>query len=146
MKKEIFGEMSISYVTKQPLEVSITSSDVAVSYLRDIWSDKIEYIEETYLIALNRANKVLGWVKISQGGTSRTVIDTKVVFQHLLLAHASSFIIAHNHPSGNDKPSTEDVNVTKGLKDAGDVMSIKMLDHIILTKESYYSFGDNETL
>lgn len=102
----------------------------------------MEFKEEFYIILLNRANKVLGWYKVSEGGMSGTVVDPKLVFSIALKSLASSLVLAHNHPSGNLKPSNEDINLTKKLKEAGALLEIPVLDHLILTTDGYFSFGD----
>ena len=124
----------------------ISSSSDANTHLRTIWSHRIEHVEEFMILCLNRANKVLGWAKISQGGLSGTVADPKVIFQFALKANASSIILAHNHPSGNLQPSADDISLTKKIKEAGGVLDLPVIDHIILSEESYYSFADEGIL
>ena len=102
----------------------------------------MDYREEFLVLCLNRANKVLGFSKIGQGGISGTVADPKVIFQVALKANASSIILAHNHPSGNCKPSTNDVELTKKIQSAGKFLDLTVLDHIILSSDSYLSFAD----
>jgi DNA repair protein RadC len=137
-------EITISYRNKvRPSERrQISSSHQCAELLREIWSDRIEYVEEFYAILLNRANRVLGWTKISSGGISGTVADPKVIFQSALKANASSIIIAHNHPSGNLQPSESDTRLTKKIKQAGGFLDLPLLDHLILTSENYFSFAD----
>ena len=110
--------------------------------MRSIWSDDLEIREEFNILLLNRANHVLGWFNVSVGGTSATVIDPKLIFSVALKCNASGVILAHNHPSGNLNPSDADLNLTTKLKEGGKILEIKILDHIILTSESYYSFAD----
>ena len=140
----LLSEISINY--KRNIKASelpkIISSKDAIKHFREVWSDKMEYIEETYMLMLNRANRALGFSKISIGGTTGTVVDTKVIFQTALKANASSIIICHNHPSGNLKPSEQDIKLTKNLREAGKIMDISMSDHLIITDEGYYSFAD----
>ena len=138
------AEIEVSYRTKVKASErrKITSSKDAESIFREIWSSSMEFKEEFYIILLNRANQVLGWYKISEGGMSGTVVDPKLVFSIALKSLASSLVVAHNHPSGNLKPSTEDINLTKRLKEAGALLEIPVLDHLILTNDGYYSFGD----
>ena len=81
-------------------------------------------------------------VQISKGGISGTVVDNRLIFRQALQHYASSIILAHNHPSGNLKPSQADIRITKKIKQAGEFMDIKLLDHLIITSSSYYSFGD----
>lgn len=124
----------------------VTCSNDAVEVLRSIWSDQIEYREEFIILCLNRANKVLGYSRISSGGTTGTVADPKIIFQIALKSNASSIILAHNHPSGNSKPSESDTKLTDKLKNAGQLLDIPVLDHVILTIESFFSFADEGIL
>lgn len=138
------SEITINYSSRvkiSSLPKVVSSKDAEVQF-RAIWSDKMQYLEEVYILLLNRANKVLGFTKVSSGGTSATVVDTKIIFQSALKANASSIIMGHNHPSGNLQPSEQDIKLTKGLKDAGKTMEIPLLDHLIITQEGYYSFAD----
>ena len=98
--------------------------------------------EEFWILMLNRANKVIKPSRISQGGVSGTVADTKLIFKMAVENLASSVVLCHNHPSGNTKPSEADILLTKKLKEAGKVMEIPVLDHIIFTESAYYSFAD----
>lgn len=100
------------------------------------------HVEEFMALYMNRANKVLGWSLISSGGLSGTVADPRVIYQIALKANASSIIVAHNHPSGNTKPSESDRRLTKKLRNAGDFLDINLLDHLILTDEKYFSFAE----
>lgn len=142
------SEITINYVPKLKLseQPKVTTSKDAEEQFRALWSNKMEYIEEMYIMLLNRANRVLGYSKISQGGLSGTVVDAKVVFQTALKAHASSILLAHNHPSSNLKPSEADIRITKTIREAGKFMEIPLIDHLILTEEGYYSFADEGIL
>ena len=139
------AEVEVSYSTKvkNSERVKIKSSKDTYEVLKSVWSNKIEYIEEFVLLLLNRANNVLGWVKISQGGLSGTVVDPKVIFAIALQCNASGLVLCHNHPSGNLQPSKQDIDLTKKIVEAGKLLEINVLDHIIITAESYYSFADN---
>lgn len=98
--------------------------------------------EEFWLIMLNRGNLVIKKELISRGGVAGTVVDAKIIFKKAVDNYASSIIICHNHPSGNIKPSEADIKVTKSIKEAGKIMEIPLLDHLIVTENNYYSFGD----
>ena len=98
--------------------------------------------EEFWVILLNRSNKVIERVKISQGGISGTVTDVRLILRLALEKLASSVILCHNHPSGNQQPSDADISITQKVKDSGKLMDIGLLDHIIVTDGSYYSFAD----
>ena len=124
----------------------VTCSKDASEYFRSVWSSQMDRIEEFWELCLNRANRVLGWAKVSQGGLSGTVADPKVIFQTALKANAASIILTHNHPSGNIKPSESDIRLTKKMKDGGVLLDLPVLDHLILTSEGYYSFADEGLL
>ena len=98
--------------------------------------------EEFWLLILNRANFIVKKELISRGGIAGTVVDTKLIFKRAVDNYASSIVVCHNHPSGNLKPSEADVKLTKSIKEAGKVMEIPLLDHLIVTEHGYYSFGD----
>ena len=102
--------------------------------------------EEFWLLLLNRANKIIKKQPISQGGVSGTVADPKLIFNHALNHLASSVILVHNHPSGNIKPSEADKRLTKQLFEAGKLLEITVLDHIIFTDSAYFSFADENLL
>ncbi|MBK7173043.1 MAG: DNA repair protein RadC [Bacteroidales bacterium] len=97
-------------------------------------------------ILLNRANRVIRTVSISTGGITGTVVDPKKVFKFALEFNATSMILGHNHPSGQIQPSEADIALTRKLKNAGDLMDIPILDHIIVGDERYYSFADDGRL
>ena len=102
--------------------------------------------EEFWIILLNRANRVIKKEQISSGGVSGTVADPKIIFKAALDQYASSVILIHNHPSGNLKPSQADINLTKKMKEAGNLLEIPVLDHIIFSDEGYLSFADEGML
>lgn len=98
--------------------------------------------EEFWILLLNRANKVLSRQLISKGGQAGTIADPKIIFQIALENHASSIILAHNHPSGNLKPSQADLDLTRKLCAAGKLLDIAVPDHLIFTDKRYFSFAD----
>lgn len=102
--------------------------------------------ETFYILLLNRANKIIRPVQISEGGMSGTVADPKKIFKIALQNNATSIILCHNHPSGNVKPSDADIRLTKKLKNAGEMLDIPVLDHIIIGEERYFSFADENEL
>lgn len=102
--------------------------------------------EEFWVILLNRANRLIKKEQISSGGISGTVADPKIIFKAALDQYASSIILVHNHPSGNLKPSQADINLTKKMKEAGKMLEIPVLDHIIFGNEGYLSFADDVIL
>ncbi len=98
--------------------------------------------EEFYVILLNRGNKVLSVEQISSGGLSGTVADGKIIYRKALLKESSALILAHNHPSGNLRPSQADLNLTKKLKEFGEMVGFQVLDHLIISDNGYLSFAD----
>lgn len=122
----------------------ISSSADAFNELYPLLSD-LDH-ERFYILLLNRSNVVTSAVKISEGGVSGTVADAKLIFKAALEGLSSGIILAHNHPSGNLKPSTADINLTKRLVDAGKLLEINVLDHIIIAGKEYYSFADEGLL
>lgn len=102
--------------------------------------------EEFWVLLLNRANKVLAKSRISMGGLSGTLVDPKLVFKTALENKASALVLAHNHPSGNPKPSEADLKLTIKIKNAADLLDITVLDHLIFTDTGYYSMADSGVL
>lgn len=98
--------------------------------------------EEFWILLLNRGNKVIDQIKVSQGGLAGTVVDTKIILKQSLEKLASSIVLCHNHPSGKKEPSNEDKIITQKLKTAFEAVDIMPLDHIIIAKEQYFSFAD----
>lgn len=118
----------------------ITSSSEAFEVLRSVMEDAP--YEVFWILLLNRANRLLSRVMISEGGFSGTVADPKKIFKVAIERRASSIILAHNHPSGNLKPSDADVKLTKRLKASGDMLDLPVLDHLILGEKGFFSFAD----
>ena len=120
--------------------VTIRNTDDVVSVLRKVFdADTIEWTEEMIMLCMNRANEVIGCYKVSGGGMTGVVCDPKVVFSVALQSAACYIILAHNHPSGNLKPSDADIRVTEKIRKAGELLDIQLLDHIIMTKDNYKS-------
>ncbi|MDD5507403.1 MAG: DNA repair protein RadC [Bacteroidales bacterium] len=111
---------------------------------------QVELAEKKYegfwLLLLDRANKIVGQEKISEGGTAGTVADPKRIFKVAIDRFASSLILCHNHPSGNVEPSQADITLTKKLIHAGALLDIQILDHIIIGEENYFSFADENMM
>ncbi len=102
--------------------------------------------EEFWILLLKRNNEVIKKVKVSSGGVSGTAVDSKIIFKYALEELASSLILFHNHPSGNCKPSQEDVRLTKKLQSAGQLLDIGVMDHIIFCDHDFYSFADQSLM
>lgn len=138
-------ELKVTYSCK-PLKKPITSSEQAYEICKQAYflSDaNISLREYFFIILLNRANKVLGYYQLSSGGVTGTVADPKLAFSIALKCLASSVILTHCHPSQNKQPSESDRQLTKKFKAAGELLDINVLDHLIITKEDYFSFADH---
>lgn len=120
--------------------VKVGSSRDAFQHLHADFADLNH--EEFWMLLLNRANHVKSKHLVSKGGQSGTVADPKIIFKTALERQAAYIILAHNHPSGNLKPSAEDIKLTKKLVEAGKLLDLLVVDHLILTDHSYYSFCD----
>ena len=122
----------------------ITSSSIAYQLLKPHLWDLLH--EEFWVMYLNRANQLISMKQVSSGGVSGTVADVRIIFKNALDQLASGIILAHNHPSGNDKPSQADINLTKKMVEAGRLIEIPVLDHIIFAEDKYFSFADEAIL
>ena len=100
--------------------------------------------EQFVVILLNNKNKVIGTEVVSEGSLSSSIVHPREVFAPAILHHAAAIMVAHNHPSGDPKPSIEDEEVTRQLLRSGKVLGIPMIDHVIIGDGNYYSFLENE--
>lgn len=98
--------------------------------------------EEFWIVYLNNSNKVLHKSQLSSGGLTGTVVDVRLVFKKAVELNSTAIILCHNHPSGNTKPSDADIQLTKKMKLGGETLDVKVLDHLIITEKTYYSFAD----
>lgn len=121
--------------------VKITTSADAFALLLPVFADLNH--EEFWILILNQANYVIGKQLISKGGMAGTVADPKIIFKTALEHNAAYVILSHNHPSGNLKPSQQDVAITRKLVEAGKMLDLYVLDHLIVTNKLFYSFGDD---
>lgn len=126
------------------LQTRITSSETAARYLMPKLADLER--EVFYILFLNRNNVIKAEKQIFTGGVSATVVDAKIIFKEAINHLASSIILAHNHPSGNLKPSHADKQITQKLKAGSQYFDIQLLDHIIVSHKGYYSFADDGEL
>jgi len=131
-----------SKVAPSKLMQVTSSADIEKAARAVFNADSIDWVESMLIFALSRANKIQGFYKVSQGGINGTVCDPRVIMQFALLANASNIILCHNHPSGNVQPSQGDKEVTQKIKEAARYLDVRVLDHVILTSESYFSFAD----
>ena len=125
---------------------SVTDSKSASDFCKSFWSDDIDVFESFFILLLNRSQKTIGYAKISQGGVCGTVADPIIICKYICDSLAKGVILLHNHPSGNIHPSEEDKKLTKKIQQAVYYFDCKVIDHLILTPESYYSFADEGIL
>jgi DNA repair protein RadC len=140
-------EIKVSYSSGNKDKIKITNSKETYKLFLSCWSLRtIELQEEFKVLLLNRNNQVLGIYPLSKGGVSGVIVDAKLVYSVALKCNASSIIVAHNHPSGNLQPSEADLKMTSKLKEAGAYLDITLLDHLIITRDGYYSFADKSQM
>ena len=120
----------------------ITCSGDCYKFAQKLYNGDLEVYESFFVALLNRQNSTKGWARISQGGVSGTVTDIRMIAKHAVELLASSVVLVHNHPSGNIKPSQADMEITKRVKQVLELFDIKVLDHIILAEDNYFSFAD----
>ncbi|MEN0009488.1 JAB domain-containing protein [Flavobacterium nitrogenifigens] len=143
------SEIQLIYKTKVKASERpyITSSRTVYQLALQFWNpDTIEFFEQFKILLLNQSNKVLGMYEMSSGGIAGTSVDLRMIFAAALKANAVSLIMIHNHPSGQVKPSEADKQITRKIREAGRIMDITLVDHLIITPETYYSFVDEGTL
>src|SRR5258706_10436635 len=130
------AEILLTYKSnvKPSLRPKVNGSRDAFNILKESWDEsRIELVEQFKVMLTNRANKVLGILEVSTGGVSGTVADPKLIFAAAIKANASSFLVAHNHPSGNLSPSQADIDLTKKLREGGKLLESQLLDKMIVT-------------
>ena len=147
MITDLIAEVQISYSShvKAKDRMKVTGSKDAADAFRIFWP-AYEHIEFSYLLMLNRQNQILGYHQLSKGGMTSAVVDVRVIFQVALKASCTSIILSHNHPSGNLDVSDADRKITNQIKQAGVILDIPLLDHLILTTDSYLSMADEGLL
>lgn len=143
--KRLYAVAEIQLTYKSDVKPSqrpkINGSKDAYNVFLENWDDsKIEFVEQFKVLLLNRANKALGVFEVSSGSSTGTIADPKLIFAAAIKANACGIILAHNHPSGNLQPSQADIDLTKKVKDGGKLLEIQVVDHLIITREGFYSF------
>ncbi|MDR0506865.1 MAG: JAB domain-containing protein [Dysgonamonadaceae bacterium] len=150
MKVNYFNipEITVSYKdnVKASERAVVKSLADAAKILSVAFENCMEHHEEAYVLFLNRANRVLGISCISKGGISGTVVDVRIILQTALKVSASALMLSHNHPSGSTKPSREDITLTQTIQKGCEAVGIQLLDHVVMTSESYMSFADEGLL
>ncbi|MBK9479210.1 MAG: DNA repair protein RadC [Bacteroidetes bacterium] len=131
-------------VLESPQRIRINNSKLVFEAIRNEIGDLLH--EEFWVLYLDRSNHIIRKSNISKGGVSGTVVDARIIFKQAIENLASSIVLCHNHPSGNLKPSEEDIRITKKLKDAGKLVDIAIIDHIIIAGNNFFSFADEGLL
>jgi DNA repair protein RadC len=149
--EEMNGVAEVELVYHNKVKASdrpkIVDSKGAYKILLEYWNkDAIELVEEFKVMLLNRGGRLSGIVDLSKGGTSATIVDPKLVFAAALKAAASSIILAHNHPSGETRPSVADKKLTRKIKAGAELLEINVSDHVIITPDTFFSFADQGLL
>lgn len=127
-----------------PEKIQISSSVDLYKVLQPFLSDL--QTEEFWVVFLNQSNRVIGKTRLTSGGINQSVVDIRILFKAALEHFATAIVVAHNHPSGNLKASAEDLKITKQIFEAGKLLNIQLLDHLIITQDSYLSFADENLL
>ena len=148
-KTNTLNEIEITYLPRY-----LGFSKPIIKRSQDIYEILIELFditaltikEECIALFLNRNNRIIGSYKVSSGGITSTVVDIRIVLGIALKSLSCGLILAHTHPSGNLQPSKADIDLTHNLREAGRLMDIRLLDHLIISTEGYYSFADEGNL
>lgn len=139
----IVAALELGRRRKETVSAAVIKVGSSYDAFQQLWPDFSDLNhEEFWILLLNRANHMKSKHLISKGGQSGTVADPKIIFKTALEQNAASIILAHNHPSGNLKPSAEDLKLTKKLVEAGKMMDLPVVDHLIMTDKAFYSFCD----
>lgn len=142
-QKSQVSEIQVSYTPNLLVDMSIKNSKKSFELILNEWElETLQMQEEVKIILLNRSNKVLGIYSLAKGGLTSCIVDVRIILSIALKTLATGIILVHNHPSGNLKPSKADLDITKKLKNSCDLLDISLLDHLIITKDNYFSFAD----
>lgn len=138
--------VKLSYYNTQQEKVVVKDSKQTYDLIMGYWDkNELEHHESFKIILLNPNLEMLGIYTVAEGGTCSVAVDSKLILQAAVLANAHGVILIHNHPSGNLNPSSEDIGLTRDTVYALDMVGVKLRDHLIITKEGYFSFSDNRS-
>lgn len=143
------AELKVAYRSRTKVQErrTLRNATDAAEYLRAVWNaNTLGLVEEFVMICLNGSGEAIGWVKISSGGRNATQVDPRLVFAIALQTACTAIVVAHNHPGGKTDPSPEDREITRKLKEAGRLLGIAVLDHIIISRDSFFSFAESGLL
>jgi DNA repair protein RadC len=138
LRLEVVKESNCNYNVESP----VSSPGAARDLLNQIFNLEYQSEEVFVVMCMNTKNKIVGAFEVSRGTINASMVHPREVFKRAIAVNAASIIISHNHPSGEVKPSKEDKEVTKRLKDAGNILGIPVLDHLIIGDDRYYSFKE----
>ena len=142
-QKSQVSEIQVSYTPNLLVDMSVKNSKKSFELMLNEWEQEtLQMQEEVKILLLNRSNKVLGIYSLAKGGLTSCIVDFRIILSIALKTLATGIILFHNHPSGNLKPSKADLDITKKLKNSCDLLDISLLDHLIITKDNYFSFAD----
>lgn len=137
------AEVTLQYKPTCKKQGKVISSDEAYNiFLPTFREGTMEYREYAKVLYLNQASEVIAYNTVSEGGLTETAVDVRMILQGALLTNATQIILAHNHPSGNLKPSSQDDMLTRKVQKACEVMRVHFTDHLILSADGYYSYRD----
>lgn len=140
-------DLALKVLEEKPAFTSMTDSNKVVEFIQAAIQPQTFAEERMYIIALSTKGDVIGYIEHSKGTLNSSLVDVAGIFKFALLCNACSIILTHNHPSGSTTPSQEDIEVTRRVKDAGDLLSVPLLDHIITTPSGdYNSIRSNSTI
>ena len=144
--RDFLGELTVTYRRTEKPSTKITCSKVAEEFIRPYFDQCMDDHEEVKIIHLNNSNYTVNVHDLSKGGLTGCLIDVRLAVRQALQICCTGVILVHNHPSSSLKPSEPDKQITQKLKKAMEYFDIKLLDHIIITRESYYSMADEGLL
>lgn len=133
----ILQETKVSYKD----EITASNPETVVNVLNKLFQANERCEEHIYLLCFNAKNTVIGAFEVGIGGMDACIVDPKNIFIRALLCGAVSIILAHNHPSGNPEPSAADIQLTKRIKEAADILNINLLDHVVIGFDNYKSIA-----
>ena len=137
------SEIKVSYTNKNPEKIKIENSNQLYELAISIWNNKnIELQEEVKVLYLNRNNIVLGYYSLAKGGISACLVDIRIILSVALKANASAIVVIHNHLSSNPNPSKSVWDLTERIQQACKLLDLIFVDHLVITKETYFSFAD----
>lgn len=143
----IVSEIEIVYKRKAQKHTKVVTTLQCYKVFKSVYDlNRVEHKEFFYCMYLNNAAQVLGVLLISEGGINACLCDLKIILQGALKLNATSIIVSHNHPSGKPKPSKTDLETTRRIKEAAELLSIHLLDHIIFCRKSFYSFSTKKVI